>query len=275
MKKTFKEIKEEMGLNNALKIINPIRAMLRNGETNQAINITTLVKNGYEIDEEILDKERLEILERRLDHRLAYRSQCIREGYNNEDVRDYVNRQFRNKGLMVLEPIDLTDDTLNEIRESISKENKILERYENVCNKINDLKNNISNIKMGISMGKRCKYCYNVIDKDYLKETMQLKRKKEKLLNEIRTKLASVHSIDIKILNEIKNILDLSETPDEKEGRKEIIYELLKKNPMTTKKISDTLGISINAVNSYICRLRDKIESIEKKGRFKIYTAKV
>ena len=57
-------------------------------------------------------------------------------------------------------------------------------------------------------------------------------------------------------------------------GYKERILEILDGKELTVKDIAMELGISENAVNVYIYRLRDKIDLIDKKGRCNVYTAK-
>ena len=59
-----------------------------------------------------------------------------------------------------------------------------------------------------------------------------------------------------------------------KMGYKERILEILDGKELTVRDIAVELGITENAVNVYICRLRDKIELIDKKGRYIVYTAK-
>ena len=58
-------------------------------------------------------------------------------------------------------------------------------------------------------------------------------------------------------------------------SNKEKILEMLKDNELTVKEIAETLNLKENAVNVYICRLKDDnlIEKNGKKNRYNIYTA--
>lgn len=58
-------------------------------------------------------------------------------------------------------------------------------------------------------------------------------------------------------------------------SNKEEIFEMLKENELTVKDISQELGISENAVNVYIVRLRkeNRLKKIGKKERYNIYIA--
>lgn len=58
-------------------------------------------------------------------------------------------------------------------------------------------------------------------------------------------------------------------------SNKEKILEMLKDNELTVKEIAERLNLKENAINVYICRLKDDnlIEKIGKKNRYNIYTA--
>ena len=256
-------------------IFNPIREMIKKGKNNTFIRNLTLKECGFNITNDFLNYLRFQQIKEEQYQRLSMRSRYIREGGDNEDVRDKITREFRDRGSIQLEPIDLTDNTLEKIREDISiieYNNKI---YEQVSMKSNQLHNTISSLLFGISESKdnRCKYCHNTIDKEYLHTAIQLKKIKKELLKKIKNKI-SMNNVNKEILSEIKEVLNLIEFPNDDKSNKEIIYDLLKKEPMTTKEIAKKLDISINAVNTYICRLRDKgkIKTVGKKGRFKEYT---
>lgn len=256
-------------------IFNPISEMIKKGKNNTFIKNLTLKERGFNITNDFLNYLRSQQIKNEQDRRLSMRSQYIREGLDNGVVRDKIAKEFRSRGSIQLESIDLTDNTLEWIRESISIREYNDQIYEQLYMKINQLGNTISNLLLGISECKdnRCKYCHNIIDKVYLHTTIQLKETKKELLKEIKHKLSMNDVINKENLSEIKEVLNLIEFPNDDKSNKEIIYELLKKEPMTTKEIAKKLDISINAVNTYICRLRDKgkIKTVGKEGRFKKY----
>lgn len=57
-------------------------------------------------------------------------------------------------------------------------------------------------------------------------------------------------------------------------SNKEKILEILKDNELTVKEIAEILDLKENAVNVYICRLRNDnlIEKVSKKNRYNVYT---
>ena len=58
-------------------------------------------------------------------------------------------------------------------------------------------------------------------------------------------------------------------------SNKEKILEMLKDNELTVKEIGDKMNLKENAINVYICRLRDKnlIKKVGNKNRYNIYTS--